>query len=99
MYRGNSDSWPASSNVSYRYADVPIENAAPRDHTMFAATYPQNVALIPQHRMPADRNSSLRTIVRRRGVRSAPTPTGSWDTRSPTQNAATARGDSESEAR
>src|SRR3989449_554065 len=49
--------------------------------------------------MPADRNTSLRTIVRRRGVRSATTPTGSWNTRSPTQNATSTRVNSKSEAR
>jgi len=38
MYRGNSDSYPASRRESYRYAEVPIENAAPRDHRRFAAT-------------------------------------------------------------
>src|SRR5437879_2805377 len=43
--------------------------------------------------------NSLRTIVRLLGVRSATTPTGSWNTRSPTQNATSTSVNSKSEER
>src|SRR5207244_12587535 len=43
------------------------------------------------------RNNSLRTIVRLLGVRSATTPTGSWNTRSPIQKATSTRVKSKSD--
>src|SRR5467141_4441254 len=99
MYRGNSDSCRVARSVSYRYEEVPIENAAPRDQTTFATTNPAKVVARPYPRIPAERNTSLRRIVRLRPVRSAITPTGSWKTRSPIQNATSTRVNSKSEPR